>query len=361
MHCIIAPGFYIYLMTLISEPFGTFHEKDVGLYTIEFSNHLKASITNFGGIITSLFLPDKYGKMENVVLGYNELNSYIYDTSYLGAISGRFCNRIEAAKFSIDGHKYKLAANTGSNHLHGGVNGFNKKVWDIVNINESSKKVEISLKYVSVDGEEGYPGTLKTIVTYIFTPDSWQIEYKATTDKATIINLTQHAYFNLSGDLDTDILDHEIQLNAKLFLPINRASIPTGELQPVEGTPFDFTSRRIIGTGIDLEDQQLKFGSGYDHCWVLDGLDNKSAGSLSHPNSGRLVEVFTSEPGIQFYSGNFLKLLGKDGKSNMKPRSGLCLETQHFPNSPNQRQFPDVVLRPNEEFNSTTTYKFSVK
>jgi len=348
-------------MTLTKKPFGIVDGNEVDLYTIEFSDHLKATITNYGGIITSLFLPDTNGKMVNVVLGYHDLASYIHDTLYLGAITGRFCNRIEEAKFSIDGHDYKLAANIDPNHLHGGVKGFNKKVWEVINTKESPEKVEITLQYVSVDGAEGYPGTLKTIVTYIFTPDSWQIEYKATTDKATIINLTQHTYFNLSGDFDADILDHELQLNAKSFLPVNGESIPTGELREVADTPFDFTTSKMIGERIALDEQQLKYGNGYDHCWVLDGLDNKNAGSLYHPNSGRQMEFFTTEPGIQFYSGNFIDGVNKEGNNKFEPRAGLCLETQHFPNSPNQSKFPSVELRPGDVFKSSTTYKFSIK
>lgn len=348
-------------MALTKSPFGIIDGKQIDLYTVDFNSKLKATITNFGGIITSLFLPDKHGRMENVVLGYDDLKSYIDDQAYLGAIVGRYCNRIADGKFTVEGKEFNLVSNDGNNHLHGGTEGFNKKVWNVLDTQETTERVEITLQYESLDKEEGYPGRLNTIVTYIFTRESWQIDYKATTDATTIINLTQHAYFNLSGDSDADILDHELQLNANTFLPIDQNSIPIGTLQEVKGSSFDFTAAKRIGEDMGNDEEQLHFGNGYDHCWVLQTGLNNVAGELYHLGSGRKLEVFTNQPGIQLYTGNFLAgVPGRNGET-LKSRSALCLETQHFPDSPNQSHFPSVALSPDEVFHSTTIYKFGIK
>ena len=348
-------------MTLTKSPFGIIDGKQVDLYTIDFNSKIRATITNFGGIITSLFLPDKHGKMGNVVLGYDDLKSYIDDQAYLGAIVGRYCNRIAGGNFSLAGKEFNLVCNDGKNHLHGGTEGFNKKVWHVINTHDTADRVEITLQYDSTAGEEGYPSNLKTTVSYIFTPEDWQIDYKATTDETTILNLTQHTYFNLSGDSDADILDHELQLNTSTFLPIDQNLIPLGTLQEVKGSSFDFTTAKRIDRDLDNDEEQLHFGNGYDHCWVLQTGLNNVASVLFHADSGRKLEVFTNQPGIQLYTGNFLEgVPGRNGET-LKSRSALCLETQHFPDSPNQSHFPSAVLSPGEIFHSTTIYKFGIK
>ena len=351
--------------SLTVSEFGKVDGKQVQLYEIEFPGQLTAKVTNYGGIVTELQVPGKTGKLEDVVLGYDHLQGYLDKTPYFGALVGRYGNRIAHGKFTLDGKEYTLATNNGLNHLHGGTKGFDKVVWNVIDTKESKESIHLVLQYVSKDGEEGYPGKLRSTVTYTFTPGEFTIEYSATTDKTTIVNLTQHTYFNLSGNLKEDILGHELQLNAKAFLPVDSTLIPTGELRPVAGSPFDFTSLKAVGKEINAEDQQLAYGLGYDHCWVLDGGKTTSprrVGILYHPSSGRRMEVHTTEPGLQFYSGNFLdgSITGKGGKV-YPHRYGLCLETQHYPGSPNRPGFPEVVLRPGEEYHSVTSYKFSVQ
>ena len=343
--------------------FGEAEGEKVKLYKITFPDKLEAELTNYGGIIISLKIPDKEGKLEDVVLGYNNLDGYLKKTPYFGALVGRYGNRIAQGKFSLNGKKYTLAQNNGPNSLHGGTKGFDKVVWTVADTTISEVKVDLKLTYISPDGEEGFPGNLSVAVVYSFTADGLSILYQATTDQPTVVNLTQHTYFNLAGNTKNNILNHQLMLNADAFLPVDSTLIPTGEKRAVEGTPFNFTEAKVIGRDINTENQQLAYGGGYDHCWVLNNSGmNKVAASVYHPPSGRYMEVFTQEPGIQFYSGNFLdgSIIGKNGNV-YQHRSGLCLETQHFPDSPNQPEFPSVVLKPGEKYSTQTRYQFSVK
>jgi aldose 1-epimerase len=318
-------------------------------------------ISDYGGIITSILVPDKNGKQTDVVLGFDNLEGYLHDSPYFGCIVGRFANRIAHGKFQLDGETYTVAQNDGQNHLHGGLQGFDKVMWE-AEPSTTTDKVALNLSYQSADGEEGYPGTLSVHVTYTLTNDNaLRIDYQATSSKPTIINLTNHTYFNLAGE--GDILDHVISIKAKTFTAIDETLIPTGELRPVAGTPLDFSQPTRIGAMIEQEDEQLRFAGGYDHNWVLD----KEAGELARvstvtePGSGRVLETYTTQPGMQFYSGNFLDgtIVGKKGVNYLK-RSGFCLETQHFPDSPNHPHFPSTRLTPGERFQETTIYKFSV-
>jgi len=333
----------------------------VSIYTLTNSHGMEARITNYGGIVVSLKAPDKTGAMSDIVLGFDTLDGYVNNTSYFGALIGRYGNRIGKARFNLDGHEYKLAANNGENSLHGCTRGFNRAVWTPRELSDGG----LELVYVSKDGEEGYPGNLRVRVTYHLTPaNELKIEYEASTDKDTVLNLTNHSYFNLKGAGNGDILDHKMMINADRFTPVDAGLIPTGELRSVNGTPFDFRKPTAIGARINQDDEQLKLGKGYDHNWVL----NKSANSLSlaarveEPTTGRVLEVHTTEPGVQFYTGNFLDgtAKGKGGKT-YGFRSGFCLETQHFPDSPNKPSFPSTVLRPGQQFHSTTVYRFSAK
>jgi aldose 1-epimerase len=321
------------------------------------------TVINYGGIITSLKVPDRNGELDDIVLGYDNLQDYVKRNPYFGALIGRYGNRIAKGKFTLDDNDYQLATNHLVNHLHGGEKGYDKVVWDISEL-EREHGVGIVLSYLSKDMEEGYPGNLKISVTYFLSDENTlELEYHAVTDKKTIVNLTQHSYFNLSG-MKHNILNHELQINAAGFLPIDKTYIPTGEITPVAGTPFDFRKPKVIGRDINEKDQQLKFAGGYDHNWVLERDNNKMsyAASLYDPESGRFMEVLTEEPGLQFYSGNFLD--GSiTGKYDIvyKRNFGLCLETQHYPDSPNNPEFPSVVLNPGEEYSTKTVYKFSVK
>jgi aldose 1-epimerase len=351
--------------SVISTPFGKMKDgQAVTLYTLRNKKGMEMGVINYGGIIVSLKVPDKNGLAEDVVLGFDSLSDYLKDDPFFGALIGRYGNRIARGKFSLDGKEYTLPVNNGKNHLHGGPNGFYNVFWNIEIMSDSSNP-SLKLTYLSKDGEEGYPGNLKTEVIYTLTDNNeLQIAYKATTDKKTVVNLTQHSYFNLSGNNKKDILNHELMMAADKFLPVDETLIPTGKLQDVKNTPFDFTLPKIIGARISDKDQQLKYGLGYDHCWVFTNQSDslKMVGSLYEPVSGRYMEILTTEPGIQFYSGNFLdgKLTGKGGII-YQHRSGLCLETQHFPDSPNQASFPSTVLNPGETYQTTTVYKFSVK
>ena len=331
----------------------------VTLYTLTNAHGLEATITNFGGIVVSLKTPDRTGKMGDVVLGFETLEPYFTNTPHFGALIGRYGNRIGQAKFTLDGKEYTLAKNNGENSLHGGTVGFHKKVWTARPATRKDGQA-IELTYVSKDMEEGFPGTLTSTVVYTLTDnDELRIEYSAKTDKPTIVNLTNHSYFNLAGT--GDILKHEMMLDADRFTPVDAGLIPTGELKPVQGTPFDFRKATAIGARIDAADDQIKKGGGYDHNWVLNGKMGTMhlAARVSEPTTGRTMEVTTTEPGVQFYTGNFLDgtLKGKGGTVYNK-RAGFCLETQHFPDSPNKPAFPSTVLRPGATYSTTTVYKF---
>lgn len=337
--------------------------QEVKLYTLRNVNGATAKIMNYGAIVVSLEMPDSQGQMDDIVLGYDNLDGYLKVTPYFGAIVGRYGNRIGNATFTLDGIAYTLAKNDKENSLHGGVKGFDKVVWDHKPVWKSDA-VGVELSYLSKDGEEGYPGNLKATVTYLLTnKNELRIEYLATTDKATPVNLTHHGYWNLTGG-KRDILDHVLTLNADKFTPVDAGLIPTGVLEPVEGTPMDFRKGNAIGERIDADFEQLKLGGGYDHNWVLNrgGRGLSLAAKVVEPTTGRVMEVWTTEPGVQFYSGNFLDgtITGKGGQV-YKHRWGLCLETQHYPDSPNKPQFPSTILRPGDEYKTTTVYRFSTK
>ncbi|WP_037373452.1 aldose epimerase family protein [Salinimicrobium xinjiangense] len=323
---------------------------------------MEVKIITYGGRITSLKVPDKAGNFEDVVLGFDNLEQYVEENPFFGAIIGRYGNRIAEGKFSLDGQEYTLARNNGENHLHGGDKGFDKVVWTV---EDTSKENRLVLSYVSEHMEEGYPGRLETLVTYTLNDDnSLDVEYEATTDRKTVVNLTQHSYFNLSGDFSNTILDHKVQINADEFVPVNDSLIPTGELQSVAGTPFDFRQSKSLGKEINAAHEQLLIANGYDHTWVINEQDSgmRFAASAVHPASGRQLEVFTTEPGMQLYTGNFLDgtLPLQYGNGNYEKRTGFCFETQHYPDSPNQKNFPSVVLESGEKYSSKTSFKFSV-
>jgi aldose 1-epimerase len=337
--------------------FGNDSTAQVTEYTITNPSGMQVSILNYGGTITKIIVPDKNGNMGDVVLGFETFNGYRQKNNpYLGALVGRYANRIAKAKFTLDGKTYNLAANNSGNSLHGGIIGFDKVIWNVEKIGDSSLK----LNYQSKDGEEGYPGNLNVQTIYTLGSDNaLKIEYTATTDKATPVNLTNHSYFNLSAGADSNILNHQLQLNADKFTPVNDQLIPTGQITDVKGTPMDFTTAKAIGKDIG------SVKGGYDHNWVLNknGNELQQAATVYEPNSGRYMEVFTTQPGIQFYTGNFLdgSLMFTKGNKKYGQHAGLCLETQHFPDSPNQPAFPSTILKPGETYNQTTVYKFSVK
>lgn len=336
----------------------------VDLYTLTNSHGMQAKITNYGGIVVSLTAPDRNGKFDDVVLGLGSLDAYLKGHPYFGAIVGRYANRIAKGHFKLNGVDYKLAVNNGENHLHGGIKGFDKVIWDATTV-QTKDLVGISLSYVSKDGEEGYPGSLAVRVIYTLTSNNeLKIDYSATTNKDTVVNLTHHSYFNLAGEGVGDILNHQLQINASRFTPTDAGSIPTGELRLVRGTPFDFNTSTAIGARINQTDQQLQFGNGYDHNWVLNGHTGelRQAATVFEPTTGRTMQVWTTEPGIQFYTGNFLDgtLTGPRGQAYQR-RSGFCLETQHYPDSPNEPGFPTTVLKRGARFRSTTVYRFGVR
>jgi aldose 1-epimerase len=332
-------------------------------YTLTNKNGMKVEVINYGGIITSLTAPDKNGKYQDVVLGFTKPEDYFNDNPYFfGALIGRYGNRIANAKFTLEGKTYELDKNDGPNSLHGGKEGFDTKIWTVEPVKEAQFPT-LKLTYVSADGEEGFPGKLTATVLYTLTDDNaLEISYEATTDKATVVNLTQHSYFNLSGNFTQSITDHELQLKAEKFLPVNSTIIPTGEEKSVKGTPFDFTVSKPIGKDINSDDEQIRLGQGYDHNWILEGKGLRTIATVYHPATGRIMEVMTDQPGVQFYSGNFL-----DGKYETKTggkyekRNGFCLETQHYPDSPNQKAFPSTELKPGQKYQTKTIYKFSVK
>ena len=346
------------------EPYGVMDDgTKINRYTMTNANGMVVRVINYGGIITSILAPDREGKLTDIVLGYDSLSQYVANNPYFGALIGRYGNRIARGKFKLDGKEYTLATNNGQNHLHGGSKGFDKVVWNIADVS-SVNGPALKLTYKSADMEEGYPGSLDVSVTYTLTDSNeLQISYRATTDRKTIANLTQHTYFNLNG-AKSDILSHELLLNANSFLPVDQTLIPKGKPAPVKNTPFDFTTPQLIGSRINQADEQLKFGKGYDHCWILDLPDSMTtpAAVLYDSASGRELKVFTTEPGIQFYSGNFLdgSNVGKENVS-YEFRYGLCLETQHFPDSPNQPAFPSVVLNPGETYATNTIFRFGVR
>ena len=337
--------------------------KQVKLFTLTNKNGIEMSVTNYGGRIVSLMVPDRSGRLEDIVLGYDKLDDYINtNEQYFGAAIGRYGNRIANGLFKLDNLQYILSINNSPNSLHGGVKGFSSKVWDATQNGEN----ELELTLVSPDMEEGYPGELKVMIIYRLTDkNEVAIFYSASTSKSTVLNLTNHSYFNLHGAGNGDILDHILWLNANKYTPVDATLIPTGNLDPVTGTPFDFTTPIAVGARINDNTEQLNFGKGYDHNFVLNKKEDEKvsmAASVYDPISGRFMEVFTNEPGIQFYCGNFLK--GKEvGKKHKQYnfRSALCLETQHFPDSPNHSEFPSVVLKPGEIYSSACLYRFSVK
>ncbi len=355
------------------QPFGkTKDGTPVEIYTLRNAHGCEARITNYGGIVVSLTMPDKNGKMDDVLLGFDTVGEYEKDSPYFGALIGRYGNRIAKGKFVLEGKSYTLATNDPPNALHGGKAGFDKRVWEAKG-GSSPEGPTLTLHYVSKDGEEGYPGTLTVQAVYTLTEqNALKISFEATTDAPTVLNLTSHAYFDLRGQAEKgDLLDHVVTLPASKYLPVDRTSIPLGELRPVAGTPFDFTKPMSIGSRINDPDEQLHIGpGGYDHCYVLDGYDAKLgskaepflAAHVLEPKSGRVLELWTSEPGVQFYTGNFLegKFAGKGGKMYVK-RSAFCLEPQHFPNSPNRPEYPSVELKPGETYRNTFEYRFSVQ
>jgi len=352
-------------MDVSKEVFGKLADgRKVELYTLTNANGARARIMTYGAIVVSLEMPDRNGKLDDVTLGFDNLEGYLAGHPYFGAVVGRYGNRIGKAQFVLNGLTYRLAKNDGENHLHGGVKGFDKVLWKAEPV-EQTNAVGVKLSYLSKDGEENYPGNLACTVVYTLTnDDELKISYEATTDKPTVVNLTHHSYFNLAGQGKCDILSHKLMLNADRFTPVGAGLIPTGELKSVKATPMDFTRATAIGARINQDDEQLKLGGGYDHNWVLNKNDDSLtlAAKVYEPTSGRVMEVYTTEPGIQFYSGNFLDgtITGKCGRV-YKHRYGLCLETQHFPDSPNKPDFPSVILEPGQKYTHLTVHKFYAK
>jgi aldose 1-epimerase len=336
--------------------------QSVDIYTLRNRRGMEARITNYGGIVVSLTAPDRNGKYADVVLGYNDLDTYMRPPfPYFGAIVGRYGNRIAKGRFTLNGVEYKLAVNNGENHLHGGLKGFDKVVWTAHEMRTPAGPA-LALTYLSKDGEEGYPGNLRARVVYTLTNNNeLKIDYTESTDKDTVTNLTHHSYFNLKGEGNGDILEHVVVLRASRFIPTDAGSIPTGEIRNVAGTPFDFMKANTIAARINNDDEQLKFGNGYDHTWIIEGRMGtlRQAAIVYEPTTGRELEVWTTEPGVQFYTGNFLDaaIIGKSGKP-YPPRSGFCLETQHYPDSPNKPNFPTTTLRKGATYRSTTIYRF---
>jgi aldose 1-epimerase len=373
---------------VIKELFDTTPEgQTVHRFTLTNANGVRIRAISYGGIITSLETPDRHGEMADIVLGFHDLQGYLEASPYFGAIVGRYGNRIAGGRFELGGEEFVLARNDGANHLHGGLRGFDKVVWEGETFG-TEHGVGVVFRYTSPDGEEGYPGTLEVEVTYTLTDaDELVVDYFATADRATPVNLTQHSYFNLAGHGAGDVLDHELRIPAERFTPVDETLIPMGELAAVDGTPFDFRTALSIGSRIDAQDEQLGFGGGYDHNFVLDGTPAEKgqggaetgaggvwaegtsadseglvlAAEVFEPSSGRTLQILTEEPGVQFYSGNFLDgtISGKDGVV-YQYRAGFCLETQHFPDSPNQVEFPSTILHPGDEYRSRTIFRFGI-
>jgi len=350
---------------LKKESFGrTWDGESVELYELTNSNGMQARITTYGAAVVSLNVPDRNGQIDDVVLGFETLEGYLKGDCFFGAIIGRCANRIRKGRVTVNGADYKLATNEGENHLHGGVKGFDKVVWRESPV-QTQAESSVELIYLSPDDEEGYPGNLSVKVVYTLTErNELRIDFHATCDQDTIVNLTNHSYFNLAGQGQGDILAHELMIDAEFITPTDAGLIPSGELQRVKGTPFDFTQMTAIGARINQDDQQIRFAGGYDHNFVLNGETGtlRRAARVRDPETGRVMEVWTTEPGLQFYSGNFLdgSSTGKQGKV-YKHRYGFCLETQHFPDSPNNANFPSVVLRTGQQYKTTTVYKFSAE
>jgi aldose 1-epimerase len=347
------------------ESFGkTGDGRPVDLYTLTNSRGLVVRAINYGGIIVSLRVPDKAGNLGDIVLGYDNVEGYLKNPAYFGAIVGRYANRIANAAFTLDGVKYNLTKNDGPNSLHGGANGFNKQLWEAKEF-KNDQGVGVGFSYLSKDGEEGYPGNLKVNVSYTLTDENKLIlDYEATTDKATPLNLSQHTYFNLAGEGNGDVLGHHVMLNADRFTPVDKTLIPAGDSRPVQGTPMDFTRPTAIGARINQDYDQLVLGHGYDHNWLIKRKDDSlvRAALVHEPTSGRILEVLTTQPGVQFYSGNFLDgtITGKHGHV-YKQHYGFCLETQHFPDSPNHPDFPSTILRRGQTFHSRTVFRFATE
>lgn len=336
--------------------------RDITKYTITNKSGSSIEVINLGGIIVSINLPDLEGNMGDIVLGYDNVTQYLQESPYMGAIVGRYANRIANGKFSISNKEYTLAQNNTPNALHGGLEGFDKKVWSASPF-ETNENAGVILSLISEDGDQGYPGSLKVEVTYTFDDQNQlTVDYKATTDKSTVINISQHSYFNLNGHNSGQIGDHEMMINANHYTPINDTLIPTGEIARVENTPMDFRKAKPINEDINTDFKQLEYGLGYDHNWVLNQDEFSQAAKVYAPKSGRIMEIYTDQPGIQFYSGNFIDGMsyGKDNFAYAK-RGGFCLETQHFPDSPNHKNFPSTLLIPSETFESKTVFKFSVR
>ena len=334
----------------------------VDLYTLRNRHGVEAKISNYGGIVTSLLAPDRNGKLGDVVLGYDQLDGYLKSTPYFGCLVGRYANRIAKGKFTLEGKTYTLATNNGPNHLHGGVKGFDKAVWAGRIINSPEGRA-LELTYTSKDGEEGYPGNLKVTATYTLTADNGlRLDYRATTDQPTVLNLTQHSYFNLAGQ--GDVLGHVVEIAADRFTPVDATLIPTGELAPLANTPLDFRKATAIGARIEDAHPQMQYGGGYDHNYVFPKRvgDLTILARVAEPNSGRVLEVISTEPGMQFYTGNFLDgtITGKGGWTYQK-RNAFCMEPGHYPDSPNQKNFPSTVLRPGQSYQSTIIYRLSVR
>ena len=349
------------LMKIHKEPFGKLEDgRSVSLYTLVNASGVQARITDYGGILVSLEVPDRSGQMANVVLGFDNLDGYLDGHPFFGATVGRYGNRIAKGKFKLEGVEYSLATNNGPNHLHGGDFGFDKRLWEAES-SETADGPSLALLYLSADGEEGYPGNVRTTVTYTLTnDDELRIDYRARSDKATPVNLTHHSYFNLAGEGNGDILDHELTLNADHFLPVDDSLIPTGTIAPTKGTPLDFKTPLPIGERIgDIEGDH--FGGGCDHCLALNSGSEplQLAARVRHPGSGRVLEISTTEPGVQFYTGNFLDgtEVGPSGRAYTK-HGGFCLEAQHYPDSPNKPEFPSTILRPGETYTQTTVHRF---
>jgi aldose 1-epimerase len=352
--------------TITSAPWGAVGGQPVDLYTLTNGQGMTVRITNYGGIIQSIDVPDRRGRTADVALGFDNLDDYVTSSPYFGCITGRYANRIANGRFALDGVAYQLAQNNGVNHLHGGNVGFDKRVWTATPV-RARDSVGLRLAYVSPAGEENYPGTLTTEVTYTLTRDNEiRMRYRATTDAPTIVNLTNHTYFNLAGEGSGTIEDHVLELTARRYTPVDATLIPTGELAPVRGTPFDFTRPHAVGERLRDSHEQIVIGQGYDHNFVLDRPSSTDrsmirAARMTDPHSGRVLEISTTEPGIQFYSGNFLDgtLVGTSGRV-YRQTDGFALETQHFPDSPNKPQFPTTVLRPGQTYDTTTVYRFGV-
>lgn len=351
-------------MTVTSSVFGTMPDGTVvNVFTLTNGHGVEARIITYGAAVASIKVPDRSGRFDDIVTGFDTLDGYLTRSRFFGAIVGRYANRIANARFTLEGRTFELAANNGKNHLHGGRRGFDKVVWKSSPF-ERDGNVGVTLSYVSVDGEEGYPGTLNVTVTYTLTArDELRIDYAATTDKATPVNLSNHSYFNLAGHGSRDILEHLLSVDADAYTPVDETLIPTGEIAPVAGTPFDFRTPTAIGARIDSDAEQTRRGKGYDHNFVLNGRPGtlRPVARLVDPSSGRTMDVATTEPGMQFYSGNNLdgSAVGKSGRAYGR-RTSLCLETQHFPDSPNRPNFPSTILKPGEQFRSTTVFTFGV-